>query len=387
MGIPDFWPLISRVGELRSLMEMITFEALKRCSKGQSLPVIGVDASPIMYEAQGAVIRARGNGGSWSRIGRNTECRTLSMHLEQLARLPATIVIVFDGPKRPDLKRGTRTSYKEHYLTKQFRQLNEGFGFHTWTAPGEAEAELASLNKLGAVDFVLTSDSDIFMFGAPHIIRSPQLSKNRDLVETYNLSESSFYSVDSEGISPAGAVLVAVLSGGDYSGKGLENCGIKTAWALMKTDLGPGLFEILNGQDPGHLQTHANLVGWRNQLCRELRYSPHLKSHRPELASKVPETFPSSRVVDLYVNPVTSLSEFSTEHPDDYYVAPIWDVAFPDLVKIAKIACQLFDWDWERTLEFLRDFVWPGEFEMVMLICYVLLTGPAWTGHIVCCLD
>ena len=38
-------------------------------------------------------------------------------------------------------------------------------------APGEAEAELAYLNQIQAIDLVLTTDSDIFLFGATHVIR------------------------------------------------------------------------------------------------------------------------------------------------------------------------------------------------------------------------
>ena len=38
-------------------------------------------------------------------------------------------------------------------------------------APGEAEAELAYLNQILAIDLVLTSDSDVFIFGATHVVR------------------------------------------------------------------------------------------------------------------------------------------------------------------------------------------------------------------------
>lgn len=38
-------------------------------------------------------------------------------------------------------------------------------------APGEAEAELAYLNEIHVIDLVLTSDSDIFAFGATHVIQ------------------------------------------------------------------------------------------------------------------------------------------------------------------------------------------------------------------------
>ena len=37
--------------------------------------------------------------------------------------------------------------------------------------PGEAEAELASMNCHGIVDAVLTDDSDVFAFGARTVLR------------------------------------------------------------------------------------------------------------------------------------------------------------------------------------------------------------------------
>jgi Holliday junction resolvase YEN1 len=38
-------------------------------------------------------------------------------------------------------------------------------------APGEAEAELAYLNRKGIIDAVLTDDVDTFLFGATTVIR------------------------------------------------------------------------------------------------------------------------------------------------------------------------------------------------------------------------
>ena len=38
-------------------------------------------------------------------------------------------------------------------------------------AAGEAEAELAFLNRIGAVDAIMTDDADAFLFGAKVIIR------------------------------------------------------------------------------------------------------------------------------------------------------------------------------------------------------------------------
>jgi Holliday junction resolvase YEN1 len=38
-------------------------------------------------------------------------------------------------------------------------------------APGEAEAELAYLNRMGVIDAVLSDDVDNFLFGATMVIR------------------------------------------------------------------------------------------------------------------------------------------------------------------------------------------------------------------------
>ena len=38
-------------------------------------------------------------------------------------------------------------------------------------APGEAEAELAYLNRIGVIDAVLSDDVDTFVFGAHTVIR------------------------------------------------------------------------------------------------------------------------------------------------------------------------------------------------------------------------
>ena len=43
-------------------------------------------------------------------------------------------------------------------------------------APGEAEAELAQLSKLGKIDAVLTDDVDALVFGATKILRKSVIS-------------------------------------------------------------------------------------------------------------------------------------------------------------------------------------------------------------------
>lgn len=51
-------------------------------------------------------------------------------------------------------------------------------------APGEAEAELAYLNRVGIIDGVLSDDVDNFLFGAVTVIRKC-VGLSFPLAETY----------------------------------------------------------------------------------------------------------------------------------------------------------------------------------------------------------
>ena len=58
-----------------------------------------------------------------------------------------------------------------HNLTAGFKKLLDAFGMHWREAEGEAEAELAFLNRAGAIDAVMTDDVDCFLFGAVTVIK------------------------------------------------------------------------------------------------------------------------------------------------------------------------------------------------------------------------
>jgi Holliday junction resolvase YEN1 len=103
-------------------------------------------------------------------------------------------------------------------------------------APGEAEAELAILNWTGIIDAVVTNDSDVFVFGATHVVRkyvtmwfyrsvdqwfeldppshSPYLTEGKDEMDVYTAVAIVMAPVVS--LSLGGILLVALLSGGDY---------------------------------------------------------------------------------------------------------------------------------------------------------------------------
>lgn len=122
-----------------------------------------------------------------TQLGPHPELRALFGRLAHLSKIPVTPVFVFDGASRPKVKRGKQVKKMPHWLTKRFEEMVVAFGFvahmvqyhshplstftHGLQAPGEAEAELAYLNRIGRIDAIMTEDSDVFVFGATCVLR------------------------------------------------------------------------------------------------------------------------------------------------------------------------------------------------------------------------
>lgn len=137
--------------------------------------------------------------------------------------MPFLPLFVFDGPKRPKIKRGKVIGGKEHWMVNSLRTILDAFGYECRTAPGEAEAELAYLNSMGIIDAVLSDDVDCFIFGAPTVIRnlSSTLSakaksgkEDGQHVNIYKLKDIEAH--PDIGLTQGGLVLIALLRGGDY---------------------------------------------------------------------------------------------------------------------------------------------------------------------------
>ncbi|KAM6492885.1 PIN domain-like protein, partial [Amanita muscaria] len=238
--------------------------------------------------------------------GENLELRTLFFKLSWLLSACILPIFVFDGPLRPSVKRGKNVIATPHWLTEDFQQLINAFGFYSHQAPGEAEAELAQLNAAGLIDAIATDDSDVFVFGATHVICSSlHSSNNTDNVTVYALDK-----INSDAqvlLTREDMILIALLVGGDYDPVGLPGCGMTIAHKLVRAcPLGHQLVHgFLTRQDVNTFSTFLN--GWRSHLRNTLS-TALLGRQFKALANSISEDFPQVPVLQKYLEPITSWS-------------------------------------------------------------------------------
>ncbi|KAJ7028163.1 PIN domain-like protein [Mycena alexandri] len=344
MGVPEFWQLALKAARTTS------FDQLAAAETGNTRPlVVGVDAGLWITQCQTVFHMPH-----HAQMGRNPELRALLWKLGALSRAGVIAVLVKDGPERPSVKRNKKVKAKPHWLVEEFTEMIEHFGFYSYTAPGEAEAELAYLNREGYIDAVLTDDGDAAIFGAQCIIRSLN-KKNKDEITLY--TADALKNNSDVGLTLGGILLVALLKGGDYDTVGLPGCGISIAQGLAKGGYGDSLLAAVQNMTAAGLANF--LVGWREEVRIELATNSkgHLKSKQKALASKIPDTFPSLRVLNLYVHPTTSWS--------DGFLLPAvdrWTAKVPALPELALFCKRKFGWKTPDLIDRFKRLIFPGAF-------------------------
>ncbi|EDQ99679.1 uncharacterized protein LACBIDRAFT_316211 [Laccaria bicolor S238N-H82] len=332
MGIPNVWKELEPLKRSVSLVELAVREGFLRNARKNRTLVVGIDASVWIVECQ-AVFYVR---GLHTQAGENPELRTLFFRLAHLLHYPITPIFVFDGPERPNCKCGTTVKKKDHSVVKYLIKLIKDFRYKFHMAPGEAEAELAELERHGIIDFAITTDSDYFLFGGTRLIRNLHIKTPGD-------DDAEIY------VTKDTAAMAA-----DYDTVGLPGCGIVTAVTLSSTPLAADLLAAAEGSTEAELELY--IPEWRSQLRKTLITNPNgdLPNHRTTLASKIPDDFPNPHVVYLYARPVTSWSkggcgpQFDNLQPQ-----------FPDTEQLAFHCERLFGWGTTIVDKFQR-YVWPG---------------------------
>jgi Holliday junction resolvase YEN1 len=210
-------------------------------------------------------------------------------------------------------------------LTKQLLKL---FGYPFLTAPGEAEAECALLQRASIVDAVLSEDVDTLMFGCGLTLRNwssenVRGNKSPTHVSAYDAVKTK---QGKSGLDREGMILVALMSGGDYITEGIPGCGPKVACEAARAGFGHSLCQISRGDATG-------LDLWRNNLAQEIHTNESKFFRIKHKALKIPEDFPNRGVLSYYTHPVVSSS-----------------------AKLAKIQTEI-EWDQEVDIPGLRLFV------------------------------
>ena len=137
---------------------------------------------------------------------------------------------------------------------------------------------------------------------------------------------------------------------------GLKGCGLSTAIRLAREGYGKTL---LNGISCNQSTTDvaAFLVVWREMLIYELQTNQSGSLHKclPVLAASVPLDFPDLKIINLYLNPVTS------EHEQHKGAVAIIAEQGPDLVRLAQFVEEHFVWgDSIGILKRFSSCVFPG---------------------------
>ncbi|KAG8993040.1 hypothetical protein FRB90_000806 [Tulasnella sp. 427] len=357
MGVPGLWDLLRPAGEARSLIHLAVVDGFEKNVNGQRGYRIGIDASIWFVHAE------------WGKEGENPELRTLFFRLCRLAEAPFLPMFVFDGPYRPSFKRGKNVNGKrQHWLQSGFKRLIEAFGWEWRQAPGEAEAELAYLNRIGKIDAVLSDDVDNFLFGARVVVRnsSNTLSGNRsrpvlnsdgrdDGKHTMVFRADEFENREDIDLNRNGMILIGLLSGGDYHAEGVKGCGKHIAHGLAKCGFGDSLVNAFIAMDPDEFDDF--LVSWRAELIDELKSNSRgmIGKKYAALAKKVPDDFPNVEVLRSYVAPVTS--ESRGKEVDDSK----WWTRDMDVAEVAACCEIFFEWGVkEIIIKRFRTVLWPG---------------------------
>ncbi|OCF44706.1 hypothetical protein I317_01395 [Kwoniella heveanensis CBS 569] len=320
MGVPGLWDLL-RPAAARTSLSALSREAFHANPNGLRAFRVGIDASIWIFHAQ------------VTHYGENPFLRTIFFKITALLQQPVLPVFVFDGPNKPGVKRHGSVKGKfgtADHKSKQFKALLDACGLEWWTAPGEAEAELAVMNRQGKIDAVLSDDVDALLFGATCLLRnnSPTLSgaqasttgtnSARGDMRHYEVYRSSAIRdmwLDKEGTTlkseedcRMAMVLIALLSGGDYTPEGLPSIGPTISFGLANS----GLSDFLKKYNAQRSAFTASLPQVHERIIDELRTNASKQVGRrypkraDDLAALSPENIFPEDTLDAYLNPCTS---------------------------------------------------------------------------------
>lgn len=248
MGITDLWSILAPGFDPRIPFPIFVSEFINKYGR---TPRIAIDAYMFIFQSNHSNLQ-----------GAELENDILMSKLMYLTLLSVSYVVVFDGRYKPQKLRHNEDVYhcisyddqlngfkkiafkNENYIedslcTPLINRLIEIFRVNKIDfiqSSGEAEAECAMLQKFGVVDFVLTKDTDVFVFGATKVLRNFSRSEQDLAVSSTSTAVKDYYVTPVDmakvaketGLDYQRLILIATLRGGDYS-NGMNNIGITRA--------------------------------------------------------------------------------------------------------------------------------------------------------------
>ena len=223
MGVKDVWHIAGPCEERISLHSL----------RGQTLAI----------DLAGWVVQNNAAPGMQLTVTR-PHLRNIFFRVSTLLGLDILPVVVLDGAP-PDLKKATVAARNQQVwgggragpgqlqspkrqqrrqfsgVLRDCERLLASLGVPCVTAPGEAEAYCAALNRAGLVDAVVSDDSDCFCYGAKTVLRNFSTDPKSFSVSQYTSSR-----LQAEvGLSRQRMVVMALLLGCDYNLGGVAGVG------------------------------------------------------------------------------------------------------------------------------------------------------------------
>jgi 5'-3' exonuclease len=207
------------------------------------------------------------------------------------------------------------------------KQLLDLFGIPYVESPGEAEAQCARLEIEGKVDGVITEDSDAFLFGSKRVIRGLFGSGGNPEEFTLNQIELEL------GFSREQLIMLALFLGCDYA-IGIHGVGIVNAVEIVDAY---GTLDALSrfkkwAEKPDYWMDKSVYEESRRAHPTEYQYMLKHRNYKKEWT--LPDEFPSSKVVDAFMNPDVTIS-----HPIEYKLF--------DVNKVIEFATKAFQFSGE----------------------------------------
>ncbi|KAK0236829.1 hypothetical protein EDD85DRAFT_589307 [Armillaria nabsnona] len=316
-SIPDSdngndWSLLAEISKYQSLTTL-SLSKFNSPAKGFRL---GIDVQPWYHHADS------------SQEGENPQLRLLFFRCKRLLKYPILPLFMFDQ----DPQRHGENHSQTKKLTEGFIPIIEAFGFEWRYAPGDPLAELASLNRGGIIDAVLTDDVAVWVFGAQTVWRNPSSSHPK---AKQTVKETMYKVYDGATEQHRAAMLMVLLC------RHGRWCNAGSALLLARTDLAVEIYRAAITQSDNELQ--KLLPRWRSRYSKDFR-----------LAKCVPpKAFPP--VHSTYMHPSVSTQLVDTYPPS------MWTNKEASLPELAGGCEDLFEWGWEdRILVRFRSTIWEN---------------------------